>query len=380
VTQTHADAPVAANGADPTALALARFRAPRRRRWPLAVVSFAAGAAVALGVGALVHDNGTSGDGTKQLTLDKVAIERRDLGTSVDYSGTLASTDTVTIAAARSGTVTDAVPIGTAVSSGTVVAAIDGQPVTVVEGSTPAYRDLGAGVSDGADVQQLEAFLVAAGYDPNGKITVDQTWTSATTTAVKAWQQATGQDKSGTVAAAQLAFVPHGAVVSVAAKVGEPARAGQTLVSVEVPTTPSVTLAVAVDSLSRFTVGENVDVVLPDGSDATGTVATIGSIATRGQGNNADLTVQVTVTVPASEHTAIEGPVTVRLPDQVARGVLAVPTRALLALAEGGQAVEVVDGAGATHLVGVQTGTYADGYVEVTGNGLAAGEQVVVPR
>jgi hypothetical protein len=56
--------------------------------------------------------------------------------------------------------------------------------------------------------------------------------------------------------------------------------------------------------------------------------------------------------------------------------VLAVPVDAVLALAEGGYALEVVDEAGRTHLVGVELGVFADGMVEVRGD-IAAGDQVV---
>jgi hypothetical protein len=38
----------------------------------------------------------------------------------------------------------------------------------------------------------------------------------------------------------------------------------------------------------------------------------------------------------------------------------------------------VVDGA-TTRLVGVETGMFADGYVEITGEGLAPGLEVVTP-
>jgi hypothetical protein len=71
-------------------------------------------------------------------------------------------------------------------------------------------------------------------------------------------------------------------------------------------------------------------------------------------------------------------PVDVQLTRDAATGVLAVPVRALLALAEGGYALEVVDGA-TTRLVGVETGAFADGYVEVTGD-IADGDDVVVPE
>jgi multidrug efflux pump subunit AcrA (membrane-fusion protein) len=62
-------------------------------------------------------------------------------------------------------------------------------------------------------------------------------------------------------------------------------------------------------------------------------------------------------------------------------GVLAVPVTALVALAEGGYAVEVSDPAtNATQLVKVTTGLFAGGQVEVTGAGLHEGQRVVVPE
>jgi hypothetical protein len=49
---------------------------------------------------------------------------------------------------------------------------------------------------------------------------------------------------------------------------------------------------------------------------------------------------------------------------------------ALLARASGGYALEVVDGS-TTRLVSVETGSYADGYVEVSGSGISEGTKVV---
>jgi hypothetical protein len=54
---------------------------------------------------------------------------------------------------------------------------------------------------------------------------------------------------------------------------------------------------------------------------------------------------------------------------------------ALLAQSGGGYAVEVVNAGGINHLVPVSLGLFddADGLVQVSGSGLAAGQQVVVP-
>jgi hypothetical protein len=62
-----------------------------------------------------------------------------------------------------------------------------------------------------------------------------------------------------------------------------------------------------------------------------------------------------------------------------ATGVLVVPIRALVALAEGGYAVERVSGA-TSQLVAVEPGAFGDGIVEITGDGVAEGDSVVVAQ
>jgi len=60
-----------------------------------------------------------------------------------------------------------------------------------------------------------------------------------------------------------------------------------------------------------------------------------------------------------------------------ASDVLIVPVSALLAVAEGGFAVEVIDPSG-THLVRVDVGTVVDARAEISGD-IDAGAHVVVP-
>ena len=62
------------------------------------------------------------------------------------------------------------------------------------------------------------------------------------------------------------------------------------------------------------------------------------------------------------------------------RHVLAVPVAALVALAGGGYGLEVVTPAGRHHLVGVRTGVFAGGDVQVLGSGLTEGTRVVVAQ
>jgi multidrug efflux pump subunit AcrA (membrane-fusion protein) len=58
--------------------------------------------------------------------------------------------------------------------------------------------------------------------------------------------------------------------------------------------------------------------------------------------------------------------------------VLTVPVAALLALAEGGYGVQVVEGQ-TSRIVAVQTGRFASGRVEVSGDGLTEGMTVGMP-
>ena len=55
------------------------------------------------------------------------------------------------------------------------------------------------------------------------------------------------------------------------------------------------------------------------------------------------------------------------------------PVNALVALLEGGYAVEVQSADGSRHYVSVTLGLFQDGYVEVSGNGISEGDSVVVP-
>jgi hypothetical protein len=74
-----------------------------------------------------------------------------------------------------------------------------------------------------------------------------------------------------------------------------------------------------------------------------------------------------------------QAPVSVEVVTDSRSGVMAVPVTALLALSEGGYAVEVENADGTTHLVAVDPGLYASNLVEVTSSALQVGDQVVVP-
>jgi multidrug efflux pump subunit AcrA (membrane-fusion protein) len=106
------------------------------------------------------------------------------------------------------------------------------------------------------------------------------------------------------------------------------------------------------------------------------------SCSSGGSGSSAPtIAVDINFSNPAATGTWDQAPVQVGITTATVPGALVVPVSALLARSGGGYAVEVV-GAGASHqLVPVSLGLFddADGLVQVTAPGLAAGQRVVVP-
>jgi len=130
--------------------------------------------------------------------------------------------------------------------------------------------------------------------------------------------------------------------------------------------------------------GAAVNVTIPGGGTATGTITSVGNVAEKSGdadqpgGGEATIPVTITLTDAKSAGNLDQAPVDVQLESDSRKGVLAVPVAALLALREGGYGVAIMDGDG-RRVVTVETGMFADGLVEVTGDGQAEGTKVEVP-
>jgi hypothetical protein len=130
--------------------------------------------------------------------------------------------------------------------------------------------------------------------------------------------------------------------------------------------------------------GQRVRVELPDGRFVSGRITSVGRVATAdsssGQDPNADTAPKITITIRLrSARTAgrlDQAPVSVQLARTTRRNVLAVPVQALVARPGGRYAVELAGG----RLVGVVPGLFANGYVELTGGRIRAGDRVRVPQ
>jgi putative peptidoglycan binding protein len=369
----------------------------RRGRWALLVVVVLIGAAVVVdrthphGVD-IAHPLGRSHD-RRPAGSDNVAatatttLTRRSLSARTSVDGTLGYAGEYVIGGQLRGTITWLPAVGQVIRQGQVLYRVDGAPVILLYGSTPAYREMaeGADASDvtGADIAQLNRDLVALGYGRDADLDPSSNefgW--ATKAAVEELQEALGVEQTGKLALGQVVFLPSSArITTVSATLGA-AAGGQVVKATS--TTRQVTVDLDATQQSQVKVGDKVSLSLPNGRTTPGVVAAVGKVATVPAGNSGSsptVEVDITPTDAAATGTLDQAPVQVEITTASVPNALAVPVNALVALAGGGYAVEVIAADGVHRLVGVTLGLFDDaaGLVQVTGSGLAAGQHVVVP-
>ena len=367
----------------------------RARRWWLTVVVVlvlaGAGAAVAFGgvVGRLNSTNTASASSDNAASISLATVTKRSLSQTTSVNGTLGYAGSYTVPGQLAGTITALPGVGQVVDQGQVLYRVDGYPVVLLYGSTPAYRTLaeGATAADlaGADVAELNQALVALGYASRANLDPSSdefSW--ATKAGVEKLQAHLGVDQSGVLNLGQVVFLPTAArVTSVQATLGGHAGAP---VLTATSTTRQVSVNLNANRQSQVKTGDSVSITLPDGRTTPGTVASVGTVATAptstdGTDTAPTVAMAITPTRPQDTGSLDQAPVQVAITTATVADVLTVPVNALLALSGGGYAVEVADPDGTHHLVAVTLGIFDDaaGLVQVSGSGLTAGQHVVVP-
>lgn len=375
------------------------------RRWRL----WAGGAAalvLAAGGGGLVSRvaaGGPASAAARTVPTGTAAVVRTSLSTTTQVAGTLGYAGSFQVTNELTGSVLTALPPpGRVVRRGQSLYEVDGTGVPLFYGARPMWRPVQAGITPGRDVYQLDQNLIALGYTDYGYLTPSDTFTAATAAAISAWQEAAGQTPTGAVQLGQVVFEPGPVRVdALVAAVGSPVQPGAAILTAT-STRRSVDVQLPVSQEYLVRRGDPVTITLPDGTTTTpGVIAAVAPVATAapgtgsgstpasqgpgssssssGSGTTGD-TVDVTVRLihPAAAGRYDQAPVDVNIIDASASNVLAVPINALVALAGGGYAVEVVDGSRRT-LVAVRTGLFADTLVQVSGDGLSEGMRVEVP-
>jgi peptidoglycan hydrolase-like protein with peptidoglycan-binding domain len=158
--------------------------------------------------GAAFALSGSSGEGAVAGTATATGsgkVERRTLAERLTVGGTIGYAGEATVLARLSGTVTSLPKVGDTILRGEQLYALAGEPVLLMYGSVPAYRELAEGVDEGPDVEQLEENLAALGYEPG---TVDEGFSATTAAAVSAWQEDLGLKATGAVELGRVAFLP----------------------------------------------------------------------------------------------------------------------------------------------------------------------------
>jgi hypothetical protein len=323
-------------------------------------------------------------------TTTATVVKRSSLSETMPVNGTLGYAGSYTVLGQSHGTFTWLPAAGQVIRQGRVLYRVDGHPVVLLNGSTPAYRTLGATAGDvtGADVAQLNHDLVALGYV--GKSDVDAAWDEfgwVTKAGIEKLQEHLGVEQTGTLASGDYVFLPTAArVTAVSATLGGPAGGP---IMMATSTTRQVSVDLDASQQSEVKAGDHVTITLPGNNTTPGVVSSVGTVATTpsasGSGDAGNSTPTVPVHIrpirPSATGRLDQAPVQVAITTATVHDVLVVPVNALLALSGGGYAVEVANADGTHHLVTVSPGLFDDAaeLVQVTGSGLAAGEHVVVP-
>ncbi|GIM92001.1 efflux RND transporter periplasmic adaptor subunit [Paractinoplanes toevensis] len=321
-------------------------------------------------------------------------VEKGDISTVRTMPGTLGHGAVRVIRGARTGVITWLPAAGATITRGKRVYAVNDQPVPLFYGRTPLYRDLATPGTVGRDVRVVRDNLRALGYSvgaqpsvvtepvPAGSAVPGQTvkrtvhdgeaaLTATLLKAIRTWQ-ADLQIPAGPLTAGSVLVLPAAVRVSaLSAQVGDPAAAelmSATSTSKVITVQADESEAAAIDN------GDRATVALSDGSTTPARVTSVSTaLQTPDGGSTPKLAITLALDQPAVLKRVDSADLQVSFAAQTHKQVLIVATGALLALREGGYALQTPDGT----LIAVRTGIFAGGRVEVSGAGVTAGLTVV---
>jgi peptidoglycan hydrolase-like protein with peptidoglycan-binding domain len=270
---------------------------------------------------------------------------------------------------------------------GDVLYRVDENPVLLLCGTVPAYRNLHSG-DVGGDVRQLNQNLHALGYDAGIAIDPnDSTFTGKTEKALEVLQHAKGFAVTGQFEIGDAVFLPEPVrIAKVTGELGGPAQPSAPVLDAT-SDTPEVRVALDPSQQGEVKEGDAAQITLPGNKSVTGKVDRLGRVAQVPAGPNqsanagaATIPAYISLDDPAAARGFDAAPVQVDITTEGVENALSVPVTAIVGKAGGGFAVEVVRADGRRELVAVKLGLFdtAGGRVEVEGD-LREGDQVVVP-
>ena len=244
-------------------------------------------------------------------------------------------------------------------------------------------------MSDGADVKQLETALSELGYF---QATPNEHFDWNTIAAIKRWQKALGLTQDGTLPLGTVLFAPEDVRVgALKSRVGDTATPETELFAAS-SSRQVISANLKLSDQSLGVVGTKVTIRLPGAaSTTTGTITSVepprdkpGEEGTKEKSKESSGERIIPITVTPDDTEALEGTqeasVSLGITSQTRTNVLSVPLGALVALTTDQFGVEVVDDNGQVRRVPVTVGLFAGDRVEISGEGLAEGQRVVVPN
>ncbi len=346
-----------------------------RRRRTFAIAAAAVGAALLLAAGGMVAvtsatEQSPKGAPSPQTERATAVIERGDLSLTATLDGSIGFGAAEPVSVKAKGTITWLPAPGSDLGRGATALRVDDRPVPVLIGKTALYRPLTSWGMTGADVSMVAENLMELGYLRRAD-SKDARTNGAFRTAVRAWQTSLGLERTGDIAPTDVVVLTADSrVAKVTARLGDAATGTPFTAST---TTRIVEAAVPAGDAGLVGAGAAAEIELPDGRVLKGTIRDVG---TAGEGAQS----QVRATVEIADQKAVAdldaGAVVVRVVTKTVTDVLIAPVPALIALAEGGYALQ--DESGRLHAVTI--GLIADGRVEVAGDGITADMTVVTAR
>jgi peptidoglycan hydrolase-like protein with peptidoglycan-binding domain len=236
--------------------------------------------------------------------------------------------------------------------------------------------------ANGLDIQQLEDALIDLGFDASGTLEADGNYTLETYQAVLDFQAVAGLEPDGILDLGEIIFLPD------AVRVTDQLITKGSYVSPDIPilgislSEKVVYMALPADDQGVLTVEDAVAVEMPDNTLMSASVIFVSQTALSGQDewDPAWFEVRIALDDPSVAEGLDEAPVDVIIASDSVSDVMAIPVSALVALLEGGYAVEVDSGNGQMQLIAVEVGFFgSDNLIEITSDDIEPGDQVVLP-
>ncbi|MBT2398222.1 peptidoglycan-binding domain-containing protein [Streptomyces sp. ISL-100] len=261
---------------------------PPRRRRRGRVLAIALVVLVAAGVGVVIAD--PFGTKTKDATIENgtptatAKVTKGTLSARTLENGTLGYAGDYQVINKASGTVTKMPAVGQVIKQGKTLYRVDGEPVIMLYGGyVPVYRALSWG-TEGADVKQLNAALVALKYATKDELDPDSDYFGRQTyNALLELQDDVGLEETGDLPLGQAVFMPAKEirVTKVTGVAGAAAGGGASLMQAS-STDREVTVELSASQQADVAAGDKVTITLPTDKTIDGVVSAVGKVATKG--------------------------------------------------------------------------------------------------